>query len=644
MKLTSDHDVNFVFALLFYLVAGATANANAHMAPSTSIISNVSSVWDGARRGIAYAVTGDVMFHAPYDLRKSELIRSTTEARTSPSIHPAGGAGGCSNPVAVNGLYLGAHRDSCLVQRSHRYRHGLFSLSGFSQPYRRNPVQEIYEKSLISTSKKVSCEFSGSHLVRLGWGNQYRTGSVVFTRPLSIYSEPMDRPSNVTCEVDEGIYNDISRVFDQFPGELGLDYKLGPATLPMDRGMELDRPQKRASPLVIDLDGDGVESLGYSRERYFDHDGNGMVESTAWVGSDDGLLVRDLNDNRRIDDGSELFGSNTRLASGALAANGFVALADLDGNSDGVVDASDSAFAVLRIWRDANGNGMTEAGELLTLAQAGISGIRTAWQPSSLVDHNDQAHRQIGSAIRNDGSDAAVEDVWFTVDASRRINRVPGSAAWEMELIDLPDAKAFGNVLDLHQAMASNKVLRQMVQIYSCLQDLGARHSQLEPLIYEWAGVARLDPHSRGRWIDARKMAVVEALVGRAYRNIHTPNDPVPRPEAASLLEGEFGKFEQYVEAQLSAQLDYRDSGIFLGGFASGYNHVMVDWGAVGQTMADFSAAGNSESISQLSRVLNALGAYSPSYRAQLGETFRTLVSQHPEIGDLLSHRQKHGL
>ncbi len=87
------------------------------------------------------------------------------------------------------------------------------------------------------------------------------------------------------------------------------------------------------SPLVVDLDGDGIETLGTDAGVYFDHDDNGFLEKTGWVGKDDGLLVRDINNNGKIDDGTELFGDNSVLSNGVKAFNGFEALADLDTNN-----------------------------------------------------------------------------------------------------------------------------------------------------------------------------------------------------------------------------------------------------------------------------------------------------------------------
>lgn len=86
---------------------------------------------------------------------------------------------------------------------------------------------------------------------------------------------------------------------------------------------------EQPSPLIIDLDGDGiVETNKENSSIHFDHDNNGFAESTGWVGKDDGLLVRDLNNNGQIDNGTELFGNNTVLSNGEKAANGFEALKD----------------------------------------------------------------------------------------------------------------------------------------------------------------------------------------------------------------------------------------------------------------------------------------------------------------------------
>ena len=81
----------------------------------------------------------------------------------------------------------------------------------------------------------------------------------------------------------------------------------------------------KSSPLILDLDGDGVEADAIT---YFDHKGDGWTELSRWADEDDGTLVWDRNNDGIINDGSELFGNNTVLANGRKAAHGFAALAD----------------------------------------------------------------------------------------------------------------------------------------------------------------------------------------------------------------------------------------------------------------------------------------------------------------------------
>ena len=126
----------------------------------------------------------------------------------------------------------------------------------------------------------------------------------------------------------------------------------------------------QTSPLILDLDGDGVETIGTNSGVYFDHANDGFKENTGWVGKDDGLLVRDINGNGQIDNGTELFGNKSVLSNGQKAKNGFEALKDLDSNGDNIFNNQDTAWNEVKVWKDANGNGVVDEGELLTMEQA----------------------------------------------------------------------------------------------------------------------------------------------------------------------------------------------------------------------------------------------------------------------------------
>ncbi len=132
------------------------------------------------------------------------------------------------------------------------------------------------------------------------------------------------------------------------------------------------------TPITLDLNGDGLE-FSTQGSVLFDIDSDGDLESTAWVGANDGLLALDRNQNGIIDNGSEIsFIDDLEGANSDLEG-----LAAYDSNGDGIFDASDARFNEFLVWQDANQNGISESDELKTLAQAGIQSINLTPTPNS---------------------------------------------------------------------------------------------------------------------------------------------------------------------------------------------------------------------------------------------------------------------
>lgn len=221
---------------------------------------------------------------------------------------------------------------------------------------------------------------------------------------------------------------------------------------------------------------------------HFDLDANGFAERAGWVSSDDGLLVRDINGNGVIDNGAELFGSATRLPDGTLALNGFAALAALDGNGDGRVDASDSAFSELKIWRDLNGDGKTGAGELTTLNDAGVTALNVAASPNGATVASGAVDWLDGTYVKSGGTTGAMSDMLFQRDAADTVATTTVDVP--DEIAALPDIAGKGNVASLHQTMAQDSTghLAELVASFSEESTWAAQREIAKQILMAWTG------------------------------------------------------------------------------------------------------------------------------------------------------------
>ncbi|MFZ5993680.1 MAG: calcium-binding protein [Thermodesulfobacteriota bacterium] len=306
------------------------------------------------------------------------------------------------------------------------------------------------------------------------------------------------------------------------------------------------------SPIILDLDGDGVETSHVKDGAYFDQDGNGFAEQTGWAGADDGLLVMDRDGNGTIDTGKELFGNETLLNDGTTAANGFQALADLDDNLDGKIDAGDAAWTSLKIWQDVDGDGLSAAAEFHTLDELGIQSINTGYVDSTLIDAQGNEHQQVGSFIRTDGTTGTATDVWFQSDKAYTI-----ATEWldvPPEIAALPDLQGYGNVYDLQQAMVrdTSGQLKALVEQFMAATDTSARNSLMEQILFKWTGSDGIDPNSRDVYVDARELAVLEKFFGEQF--VGADGSTNPSYNVGPLLSAPYeGIFEMFY-AQLMAQ------------------------------------------------------------------------------------------
>ena len=170
-------------------------------------------------------------------------------------------------------------------------------------------------------------------------------------------------------------------------------------------------------PIVLDLDGDGVEiALQTGSRTHIDFDDDGFLERSAWAVPDDGILVIDLAEDGTA--GAD--GKISRTREIALALWDEDADTDLEGlklgfdsSGDGVFDDRDDRFDEFRVWRDADSDGVADDGELRTLEEAGIRSIDPTSDgerlvlPDGTIVHGEIAFR------KTDGETGKGADVAF---------------------------------------------------------------------------------------------------------------------------------------------------------------------------------------------------------------------------------------
>lgn len=155
-------------------------------------------------------------------------------------------------------------------------------------------------------------------------------------------------------------------------------------------------------PLVINLNGNGTT---VTDQRFlFDIDGDGNSESISKLGAGNGYLALDLNEDGTINDGNELFGTQS--------GNGFADLAKYDKDGNGWIDEADEIFSKLKVWTiDENG-----VSSLISLKEANVGAIYLGSEDTkfSLTNQNNEVNalvRRTGMFLYETGMAGTIQQV-----------------------------------------------------------------------------------------------------------------------------------------------------------------------------------------------------------------------------------------
>lgn len=159
-------------------------------------------------------------------------------------------------------------------------------------------------------------------------------------------------------------------------------------------------------PLVINLDSN---IAGVSDQKFlFDLNADGEEEEISFVEKGSGFLALDKNGDGKINDGSELFGTQS--------GDGFADLAKYDQDGNGWIDESDEIFNDLRVWtKDENGEDV-----LLSLKEADVGAIYLGKASTQFSLQNDQHHtngiiRSTGVYLKESGGAGTVQHIDLTL-------------------------------------------------------------------------------------------------------------------------------------------------------------------------------------------------------------------------------------
>lgn len=370
----------------------------------------------------------------------------------------------------------------------------------------------------ISIGGQISAVYTASgsttfqYTAENGWniGGQFSQGiGTPLGTPISI-SWQIDQNGVKQVQVGVGI-NDIASVGGtvSYRGDLpsvSFDQAFPGRNLFIPRNFDI--PKKfnegkqftpRRDPLALDLDGDGLETVGVTGDKVvlFDHNGDGVKTGTGWVKGDDAFLALDRNGNGLIDNGNELFGVDTVLSTGGKAANGFAALADLDSNHDGIFSGADAQFANVRVWRDLDLDGISDAGELQSLTEAGIASINLNNTATATSLGNGNVMSAVGTFTRINGTTGTTGE--FTTGATGNLDLISNPFYREFtdklslsnDAASLPRLQGSGAVRDLQESAALNTQLVTAVNELATTTRAGMLQ-KLDALIEIWASTSTL--------------------------------------------------------------------------------------------------------------------------------------------------------
>lgn len=303
--------------------------------------------------------------------------------------------------------------------------------------------------------------------------------------------------------------------------ELGRDYKESG-----EINTEL-KVEALIDPLVINFGG-SADLLG-SASFEFDIDSDGEVDQIQQLQQGVGFLALDLNQDGEINNGQELFGTQS--------GNGFADLAQYDSDNNGWIDENDEIFSQLSIYQPQAGEGQPQQ---LSLLEAGVGAIYLGTQATE-IDLKSETNelqaqiRQQGVFLKESGEVGLAAQIDFAKQGTTP------AAAGEASLND--EFNAFATTLETERGPRAN------------LGGIDIDIGQIGEPVLLVSGASPLDPDAQFALIDTQFLAGQGANLDSVSRFGTATRAAEPIADELG-LEGEFLLARFFAEQAEQAKLE----------------------------------------------------------------------------------------
>lgn len=221
---------------------------------------------------------------------------------------------------------------------------------------------------------------------------------------------------NVTGASTQNASDNVLYGTTQFIRGDGTTGTIGDVMLAYEKGVDVNVTKVETvellAPIVLDLNGDGAALTSRTNSSVrFDANNDGVGDRIGWVSAFDGILALDRDGDGLITRGAEI----SFIQDSPGAVSDLEGLRAFDTNANGFFDGGDARFADFRVWRDSSQDGVSQAAELLSLADAGVLAINLTMglTGQSIAGATDNVVYGETNYVRTDGTMGAASDVFL---------------------------------------------------------------------------------------------------------------------------------------------------------------------------------------------------------------------------------------